>query len=492
MPEESNKELSFIGRFLVLRGAVRELWIVFGAKLLAILAYAIVNSTLSLWLSSDMGYSDVQAGDLIAVWSTVMTFNTVLVGSLVDAIGLRKAFLLGFCVCIFSRGVMTFVTFKSLAVGLGLMPLALGEALMTPVMVAAIRRYSTTAQRSIAFSIFYVMMNGGFWISGRLFDFVRKRLGEHGHCLLPGLGLEISTYRTLLLLGFLFTIPNLLIIYFFLRDGVEATDNGVRITPEKPQHAGEGLAKAVFLSAGDALVKTARIFIGLWRQPAFHKFLAFLALVVGVRLIFYHMHYTYPKFGIRELGPGSPIGQLWTLNPLLIIILVPIVGALTQRISAYRMVVVGSLVSALSVFFVAAPHQWFQPLADGLPGHLIGHKWLGIEGAVSPWYVSIFLFVTLLSLGEALWSPRLYEYTAAIAPKGQEGSYMAMSLLPFFVAKLFVGLMSGRLLARFCPEAGPRHSEIMWLIVAVTALITPIGLVVLRRSIRVQEAGRPG
>ena len=41
----------------------------------------------------------------------------------------------------------------------------------------------------------------------------------------------------------------------------------------------------------------------------------------------------------------------------------------------------------------------------------------------------------MLSVGEAIWSPRLYEYAAAIAPKGQEASYMALSVLPYFFAK---------------------------------------------------------
>ena len=91
-----SRPASVFGRFLVLKGAVRELWIIFGAKLLAILAYGIMNSTLVLWLSSDLGYSDTRAGLIVAAWSAAMTLFTVLVGSLVDAIGLRKAFLLGF------------------------------------------------------------------------------------------------------------------------------------------------------------------------------------------------------------------------------------------------------------------------------------------------------------------------------------------------------------------------------------------------------------
>jgi MFS family permease len=480
----------FLGRFTVLYGAVRELWLIFGTKLLTILAYGVMNSTLVLWLSWDMGMNDVWAGGTVAVWSCGMTFCTILVGSLVDAIGLRKALLLGVGICLWSRGLMTFAGTKWLVLLAGLAPLALGEALMTPVMVAAVRRYTTTAQRSIAFSIFYAMMNAGFAIGGYLFDFVRQTLGEHGHFVVPLLGINLTTYRTLFLVSFLATIPNLLLIYFFLREGVEAKDDGVQITPERPKYPGEGLLRGFGLASRDALVNTRRIFSGLWQQPAFFKFLMFLSLVVGVKLVFYHMHYTYPKFGIRELGQGAPIGKLWALNPMLIFVLAPIVGACSQRISAYKMVVAGSAVSAASVFIMALPPVWFQPLADGWLGDWVGHRWLGVSGHLSAYYVMIFLYVLLLSLGEAFWSPRLYEYTAAIAPKGQEGSYMAMSVLPFFIAKLFVGLLSGLLLAHYCPPEGPRDSATMWLVIASMTLVTPLGLVVFRRRIRMHEAGR--
>jgi hypothetical protein len=89
-----------------------------------------------------------------------------------------------------------------------------------------------------------------------------------------------------------------------------------------------------------------------------------------------------------------------------------------------------------------------------------------------------------------LWNPRLYEYTAAIAPKGQEASYMSLSFLPYFIAKFFVGIFSGTLLAHYCPETGPRHSETMWLIIALMTLTTPVGLLLFGRRIHVHEAGR--
>lgn len=481
---------SFLAKFTVLFGAVRELWIVFGVKLIGIAAYGLMNSTLVLWLSSDLGFSDVEAGTIVTVWSSLMTLITVLIGSLTDAIGLRKAFLLGIWICLFSRLVMTISMGWPLALGLGLLPLALGEALLGPVMVAAIKHCTSTAQRSIAFSIFYAMMNGGFAIANFLFDEVRKGLGEYGHLALPfGLG-GLSTYRTIFLVSLALTIPNLILLVFFFRSGVEVTDDGVRIAPVERVKSTAPLLEQAWTSTREALRETVRIFASLWQQSGFYKFLVFLSLAAFVRLIFFHLFYTYPKFGIRELGAGAPVGRLFMVNSVLIMILVPIVGALTQRISAYRMVIGGSTVAAASVFVMALPPQWFTGLANGWLGDAVGHAYLGLTGEVHPYYVMIFLFVTTLSIGEAFYSPRLYEYAAAIAPKGQEASYMALSYLPYFLAKSIVGILSGFLLNYFCPEVGPRNSQMLWLIIALTTAIAPIGLIVLRPYIQVKEEGR--
>jgi hypothetical protein len=154
------------------------------------------------------------------------------------------------------------------------------------------------------------------------------------------------------------------------------------------------------------------------------------------------------------------------------------------------MVTLGGIISAASVFIMALPTAWFQPLADGLFGSWVGHHYLGLAGSVHPYYVMITLFVIMLSVGEAFYSPRVYEYAAAIAPKGQEASYGALSYMPFLLAKLLIGTFSGMLLARYCPEHGERHSEIMWLFVALTATIAPVGLIALQRFIRIHEAGR--
>ncbi len=470
-------------RFAVLKGAMPELWVVFAVKFLGITAYAVMNSTLVLWLSADLGFNDANAGYLVATWSISMTVFTVLVGSLTDAIGLRRAFILGVWICVIARAVMAFTTMKWVALAGGLIPLAIGEALGTPVLVAAIRRYSTTSQRSISFSIFYIMMNVGFLAAGLIFDFLRQHLGEHGQLRLPLAGIQISTYQALFLASLLVELVLLPLLYLGIRPGAEATDEGVKIVPEQRRSA---------MRTIEATIRdTGRNFAALGRQSGFYRLLAFLMLIAFVKLIYMQMYYAYPKFGIRELGEGAPIGRLWSVtNSALIILLVPIAGVLMQKVSAYRAVTFGTAISTASVFILALPTAWFQGMADGWLGHWVGHGYLGLKGPVNPWYVMLFLYVVLLSVGEAFYSPRVYEYAASIAPKGQEASYGALSYVPFFLAKLLVGTVSGALLARYCPETGPRHSQTMWLVIALITMIAPVGLLTLRRWIRVPEAGR--
>ncbi len=485
---------SLLGRFTVLRGAIPELWVTFAVKFMAVTAYAVMNSTLVLWLSSDLGYSDQQALGLIGAWAVLMTVFTLLAGALTDALGLRKTFLVGAGLCVLARFTMTLTTVKWLALAAGVFPLAVGEALGTPVMVAAIRRYSTTAQRSISFSLFYVMMNLGFLVQGFIFDGVRRVLGEYGHFTLPLLGTTLSTYQTLFLVSLVLEVLLLPILYFGIREGAAADGDGAPITPPaalRERGATPGLGRTLAMTVRHTLRDTGRNMVALSRQPGFYRLLAFLMLIAGVKLVYMTMTYVYPKFGIRELGEGAPLGRLWSVtNAALIIVLVPLVGALSQKASAYRVVTFGCFVVAASVFVLALPSAWFQGLADGPVGWAVGHLYLGLTGSVNPWYLMLFLFVVLYSLGEAFYSPRVYEYAAAIAPSGQEASYGALSYVPFFLAKLFVGTFSGVLLTRYCPETGPRHAQTMWLVIGLIALIAPVGLLVLRRVIRVREAGR--
>src|SRR5213595_4141131 len=480
--------LGFLAKFTVLRGAQRELWLTFLIKLLIISAYSITNKTLILWLSSDLGFRDQTAGALIGwVWAPAMTVFTLLAGSLTDALGLRRTFFFGVFVCLVARSVMVFTTLPWLALAGGLFPLVIGEALGTPVLIAAARRYSTTRQRSISFSMIYMVMNVGYLIDGTIFDYVRHSLGEYGYLNL--LGLHITTYRTLFLASLGFEVLLFPTIYF-LRRGAEATDEGVRFNAEPVRHATGALWNRIWLTVRDSAIDTVALFKRLLGQSGFYRLLAFLLLIGFLKLIFLQMDYVFPKFGIRELGNGAPIGHLSNINYILIIILVPVIGALTQEYSAYRMVVVGGAICAASVFVMALPTMWFQRPAQGFIGQWIGHGYLGVQGTIHPYYMMIAIYISIFSIGEAFYSPRVYEYAAAIAPKGQEASYGALSYIPFLIGKLLIGT-SGWILATFCPEHGECRPAMLWFIFACAASMAPVGLLAFRRYIQVHEVGRP-
>ncbi len=463
------------------------MWLVFAIKFLSIAAYAVTNSTLVLWLHSDLGFGDKSATRVVFAWSLSMSFVTLLVGSLTDVLGMRRTLFIGTTVCIVSRFFLVATADRMTALGLGLFPLAVGEALGGPVLVAAARKYSSTRQRSISFSIIYAMMNLGFLISAWLIDHLRKGLGEYGHWAI--FGNSISTYRTIFFAGLVLEIL-LLPLIWFLREGAEATDEGVKIVAAAPKPAGRSMLQSVGLTIKEAADGTWQLVKILVSQTMFYRLLAFLVLIAFVKLIYKQMDYVYPLFGIRELGPGAPIMTMWGWNSLIVIVLVPIIGTLTQRFSAYLMVIVGCLISAGSVFFMAMPPAMFEPMANGFLGNIVGHRLLGVQGTVHPYYVMITLFVLMLSIGESFYSPRVYEYSASIAPKGQEASYSALSYIPQLLPKLLIGFFSGGWLENYCPATGPRHSQTLWLIVAMIALVAPIGLIVLRPFIRVHEAGR--
>jgi hypothetical protein len=67
-------------------------------------------------------------------------------------------------------------------------------------------------------------------------------------------------------------------------------------------------------------------------------------------------------------------------------------------------------------------------------------------------YLMALLCMIMLTVGEVIWSPKLYEYAAVIAPKGQEGMYLGLALLPYFLAKTLVSAVSGYMLERWSPE----------------------------------------
>src|SRR5436309_7406365 len=246
---------------------------------------------MALWLSKDLGFSDQAAGALVGwVWAPAMTVFTLLAGSITDAIGLRRTFFLGVAICTVARSVMVATSIPWLALTCGVLPLAVGEALGTPVLLAATRRYSTVAQRSISFSVIYVVLNISYVAAGWIFDYVRQL-----NFRVSLFGFEPSSYQQLFMVSLAFEIVLFPAIYF-LRRGAETTNGGqvIEQSSRNRRAAGSfwtGIWKTVQQSAIDA----AHLFRRLIGQSGFYRLLVFFLFIGFLKAIFLQMDYVFPK-----------------------------------------------------------------------------------------------------------------------------------------------------------------------------------------------------
>lgn len=502
-----------------LKKSPRDLWILFATKIVEYTAYGAMNMTFILWLSADCGLGDIEAGLFITTWGIGLSLVGMVAGAMVDAIGIRKTLLISIVLLIFSRFFMFWVTNPTLVMILGFIPLALGFAIVGPVVSVGIKKYTTKEGATLGFGLFYVLMNLAFAIGGWLFDKIRNLSGkdpvtgkviENAKHTVPILNLELSSYQLILFIGFLLTFITLILV-LFLREGVEMDGENVKITPPVKKY--EGTAIVVLIkTAKNAFLDTAKILKSVVSEKTFWGFMFMLSILVPVRLVFYHFHYTFPKYGIRVLGDGAKIGSIYgVLNPVLIIFLVPLVAALTKKVSSYRMLTIGTIISSLAVFIAVLPGSIFKPLINTWFGEAIFVRWLGVAPNVeslatldiSPVYLPLMFFIVVFTIGEAIWSPRLMQFTVEIAPKGKEGTYLALSILPFFVAKLIAGPLSGWLVKQYTPmidkldETGAvikdaagktvqivgdiSQHHMVWIWIGGMAIISPICLLLLKK-----------
>jgi MFS family permease len=379
-------------------------------------------------------------------------------GFVADSIGFRTALMIAFGSSTLARAVMSFSNSSTVAIT-GLMLLTVGAAAGVPIMNVALRRYTNAKNRSFAFSIYYLSFNIGGAVAGWLVDKCRNAFKGEGDAQifrqihLPLVGeTRMSAYSMVYLVGFGCALLAFVVSCCLRKDPpVEGEE------PPEVHVAGEKRRDPLSIA------------IDVMKEKAFWRFLLFMGLLALVKLIFQHYHFTFPKYAIRELGESFPLGKYQSINPVLIIFLVPLATIWTRHRSAFNCIVLGSIVSTVSMFILCLPPQ--------LQFAFFGRSWS----------ITILISILVLSLGEALWSPRVYEYTAIIAPRGKEASYMGLSALPYFFAKMIAGPMSGYLLARYCAASGPRHSWIMWAIIGGMTAMGPILILAFRGVIEKKD-----
>ena len=168
------------------------------------------------------------------VWSILLSIIGMLTGAVVDTIGIRKTLLISIFFLLFSRFFMSFVTNPALIFVLGFIPMAMGFAVVGPLVSIAIKKYTTKDTAAMGFGLFYVLMNLGYAIGSMMFDKIRGffsvtdaagAVNENAGTMF--LGMHFTTYQMVFVIGFGFTIVSL-IVAFFIRGNIELNDEGDR------------------------------------------------------------------------------------------------------------------------------------------------------------------------------------------------------------------------------------------------------------------------
>jgi MFS family permease len=437
---------SYFTDFKVLKDCPREYWIIQAINLLDCLAYFAFLNIGVVFLSENLGFSDVSAGYVFTLFTTTVSLLLFFSGFVTDSLGIRRSLYVSMALLLVTRGGIVLCGFfpgiphRQELTWVFFLLLAPGTAMVQTVFQSALARYTSRRARSAGFSMWYLIMNIGAALGGIVIDVVRLNF-KADNTWIVNLGVITAVLCTVLTL-------------FFLRNELQVVGPG--------ESAGEAAGGAAGAPAKERKLPW-QILKEVVRHSAFWRFLVLVSCLIFVRAVFLYMALLSPKYWLRVIGPEAPMGLFQAINPILIIVGLILFIPLSNRFNTYTMLVVGGLISSVSVFALAVP--W---------------RWMGSD-LVTAYTTMTLVQICILSVGEIIWSPKLQEYTAAVAPPGQEGSYLGMSLLPYFVAKTFISLMSGHMLQRFCPE-GIRtriesgtlpygeSPEMMWLILGCLAV----------------------
>lgn len=445
--------MNYFSEFKVLKTAKKDFWLINAIQLFDGLAYFSMITIITLYLTASGGFDDIGAGAWVGIFTLLISVFIMGVGSLCDAIGIKKSYMIGFVMLILSRlllGMLPSLLHGDIlkySIQISLILMAFGTSMITPVTMTGIRRFTTKESRATGFNMYYLIMNVGAVLAGLAVEFFRDQFGE------------ITGNTAILDFGFAMAIITFIISRFIDEDNYAEEAERIEKTAEKKS--------------------AIKIFMEVWHEKPFQKLMLFLALTLGVRLVFTHQFLVMPKYYTRVVYSDFSIGFINMLNPAIIVVGLILIIPIINKFDTLKLIILGMFISAFSLLPMALPLDWMLklPMIDNYNQAL--------------WFIIIFQIV-VFAIGELTFSPRFTEYIASVAPKDKVGSYMGLSALPMFIAKPINGVISGILIASFCYpgirakiETGDikffDSPSFMWLIYFLIASTSPIAVMMLKK-----------
>ena len=456
----SNPVVNYFSEFKVLKSASKDFWLTNAIQFFDGLAYFSMVTVLTIYLTTNCGLNDVDAGKWFGIFMLFVTAFMFGVGSICDVMGVKKSYFVGFALLAVSRlglGVAPVLlhgeALQWVVKGI-LLVMSLGTAFITPVTMTSLRRYTTKAVRATGFNVYYLMMNIGAIIANALIvDGFANIWGDRAGKL------------AILDFGFLMSLCAVGCV-LLLREDNYAEDS---------ERA----------SAANDAKRPLGILAEVWQERAFQKLLLFLALTIGVRLIFTNQMLVMPKYYTRVLYTDFELGLASSINPLIIVLGLIAIIPIINRFATVRLIIIGMAISAFSLVFLALPLEWVMRVP-------------GIHNITQAYLWVIVAQIVVFAFGELIFMPRFTEYIASASPPDKVSSYMALAAMPMFIAKPINGFVSGILISKYCYDGiRPKidtgnvtfaHSpEFMWLIYLILAALSPLAVIALRNFLTHQS-----
>ncbi len=405
-------------------GFQRAFWVANVSELFERLAFYGQQAFLLLFLIERVKLSGVAASELMGWFGLMVYALPVLVGSLADRFGFRRAlafayliagvgyFLLGSLSAPWMRPVRAAVPLYWLVLAI-LAVTAIGPALVKPCVVGTVAAASTEPVRSLGYSIYYTLVNVG----GALGPLA-------GAAIVAGYGME-GVFRFCALAVFAMVA----VVLLMFREPA-ATASARRVATVR-----QALANTVLVLRN-------------WR------FALFLLIFSGYWVTFFAFFVVMPAYIHRYVAPGmsaASIGRLLAVDSLMIILFQVLVSYLTRRVATFGAMIAGVVIASLSMFTLSLHRS----------------VWMAVAALV------------IFSLGEMTQAPRFYEYVSRLAPAGQQGVFMGYAFLPIALGYFISGQIGGRLLDYYGRVLGrPEH---LWSVLGGIGAMTAALMVLYNR-----------
>jgi len=464
----------------------KTFWAAIAVELLHCLASYTMLAYLIVYLAQDLGFGDLKASALYGTMLFMGYFLPILIGALADRYGFRQTMVVSLVIITAGYLLMSQVT-RYPWVFAAMMLIALGGAVMKPVIAGTVKATSTDENRSLAFSVYYMSINIGSSVAPFLANGVRLGTGNPAMIFVACCAVEASA---LLVTWFFFqSIPvaesarskslltvlnEMVVVLGNLRlmvagAGVAAV---VLFRGQLSERFGLDARALVFLAGGWILVNLVWDLLGKsvvgqrWGQSPLldrmrlgdTRLLAFILLMSGVWALYSQIWTNIPLY-ITALDPAMKERIEWfqAVDPIMIVCFQMLIGKWMGRYRPLPSMMVGILISAGAVSTV----------------HLFG-------AGLGAWAVGISL--AIWAVGEMMFSPRSVEYVSVIAPPDKLALYIGYGFLPFAIGFGF-GPSVGAHLVKYFGETLKRP-EWVWYAFGLWALLIAAGLWLYDRWVR--------